>query len=143
MKRDGYPDQDLIRGDGSMFTCVWKAEMELSRAASKNIEDLDKAKMGLCKPFKTLLENCSIPISGCIEDIGIKEIVMAEFLREILAKTRNAMEIVEKYKKPNFFGDFTYEDCVIFGGHVAGATFGSPGWVQIILPSLATYLLLK
>ena len=103
---NGYPDQDPIRGD---------AQWHLQDAAAENITSLDKVKMELCKPFKTLLENCSIPISWCIEDIAIKEIVMGEFLKETLAKIRRAMEIVEKHTKPDFFGDFTYDDCAIFG----------------------------
>ena len=133
-ERNGYPDQDPIKGDENIFNCVWNAQWHMQDAAAENIANLDKVKMELCKPFKTLLENCTIPISWCIEDIAIKEIVMGEFLKETLAKVKRAMEIVEKHTKPNFFGDFTYDDCAIFGGDVDGATISSVGWLQMIVP---------
>ena len=67
---DGYPGENLIQGDKSIFNCVWGAKWRISDV-SDDLEDLDKAKMGLCKPFKTLLENCSIPIGECIGDIAV------------------------------------------------------------------------
>ena len=68
---------------------------------------------------------------------------MAQFLKEMVVNTKGMMDIVEKYTNPNFFGDFTYDDCVIFGGDVAGATLDSAGWLQISIPSFVTYLLFK
>ena len=52
--RDGYPGEDLIRGDNSIFSCVWGAQFQVDDDVANNIGEMDKAKMGLCRPFKTL-----------------------------------------------------------------------------------------
>ena len=60
--------------------------------------DKDKARMGLCRPFKTLLENCSIPIGECIGNIAVREIVMTEYLKTIIWKIDEVMGEAEKHK---------------------------------------------
>ena len=64
---------------------------------------------------------------------ALKEIVMATFLKEIVVKTKRAMEIE----------DFSYDECVLFGGEVAGTTFASANLLLIILSSLLAFLLMK
>jgi len=101
--------------------------------------DVDHVKMQLCKPFKTIIENCTIPMSECIEDIAIKEIVMAEILKKMVASTKWAMEIVSNVTQPNFLGGFSHDDCIVFGGDVAGASLQSPKWGQIVTTLMVIY----
>jgi len=140
LHHEPYPNYDPIQGDDSIFNCIRKAEWNMQDEVADNVEDLDKAKIELCKPFKTILENCSFPINECIEDIGIKEIVMTQVLKEMLGKTERAMQIVKKHTNPQYFGDFNYKDCVIFGGDVAGSTFHLANLGYIVLTSLLAYL---
>ena len=142
LRYDGFPNYNVITGDGSIHECIWSATFNMQDNVADNIANLDKAKIELCKPFKTILENCSIPINECIGDIAVKEIVMAHVLKEMVVKTKRAMEIVEKHTSPQYFGDFSYDDCVIFGGDVAGATFVSANLGGIVLSSLLAYLLM-
>merc|ERR1712025_1145798 len=87
--------------------------------------DIDHVKMQLCKPFKTIVENCSIPMTECIENIAIKEIVIAEVLKNMVVKTKRTMEKVKNETQQNFLEAFSYNDCVIFGGDVARASLQS------------------
>ena len=101
--------------------------------------DVDHVMMQLCKPFKTIIDNCTIPMSECIEDIAIKEIVMAEILKKMVAKTKRAMEIVNNVTQPNFLRSFSHDDCIVFGGDVAGASLQSPRWGHIVATLMVIY----
>ena len=101
--------------------------------------DVDHVMMRLCKPFKTIIENCTIPMSQCIEDIANKEIVMAEILKKMVAKTKRAMEIVNNATQPDFLGGFSHDDCIVFGGDVAGASLQSPRWGHIVATLVVIY----
>jgi len=131
-------------GDNHMFSCIWRAEWTMQDRVSKFVEknDLDNVKMQFCKPFKILLENCSIPMTECIENIAIKEIVMAEVLKDMVATTKRTMEVVRKHTQPDYLADFTYDDCVIFGGDVAGSTMNSVKFVQIVILAIVAYIFL-
>jgi len=124
--RDVYPDLDNpVYGEGSLSKCFWNAQWEMERGVAYYVDDeldVDHVKMELCKPFQTLLENCTIPMTECIEKVAIKEIVMAEMLKMMVEKTKRAMEIVTNATQPDFFGGFSHNDCSIFGGDVAGAS---------------------
>ena len=141
--RDGYPGEDLIQGDNSIFSCVWGAQFQLDDDVSNNIGDMDKAKMGLCRPFKTLFENCSIPIGECIGNIAVKEIVMTEYLKMIIERIDLVMEIAEKHTTPGIFGGFTYDDCEIFGGNIAGVSSTYASWVHITVLTMVSYYVCK
>lgn len=67
---------------------------------------------------------------------------MAQVLKEMEAKTKQAMEIVDQHTSPNYFGDFSYTDCAIFGGDVAGTTFASANLGHIVLSMLVARLLI-
>ena len=101
--------------------------------------DVDHVKMQLCKPFKTIVENCTIPMSECIDDIALKEIVMAEILKKMVAKTKRAMEIVNNATQPDFLGGFSHDDCIMFGGDVAEASLQSPKWEHIVTTLMVIY----
>ena len=118
--------------------CIESTKYDIVSDASGNLDDLDVAKMGLCRGFKTLLENCSIPIGECIGNIALKEILMAEYLKVMVTKVDNVIEFVEK-NIPNFFGGFTYDDCAIFGGEIAGSSSVSGSLVQIVATTMACY----
>ena len=135
---------DPMIGDNHLFSCIWRAGWNMQDRVSEFVEtkDLDNVKMQLCKPFKTLLENCSIPMTECVENIAIKEIVLAEILKDMVATTKRAMEIVKEHTQPDFLGDFTYDDCVIFGGEVAGSTLRSVKLGQIVLLVTVAYVFL-
>ena len=140
---DALPGPDVISGDDSIWDCFWSARFRSQEDVAENVDDLDKAKMGLCRPFKTLIENCSVPIEECIGDIAVKEVVMTEFLNEMVEDTKSRMKIVEKFTSPTFFKGFTHEDCVIFGGDVAGAISSSAPFLQVLFFSVAAYALDK
>ena len=63
-------------------------------------------------------------------------------MKKIVVKTSRAMEIVVKCTSPQYFGDFSSDDCVIFGGDVAGTTFVSANLWGIVVTSLVVYLLM-
>ena len=128
-------------GENPLFSCILQAGSP-SRF-SESSEDLDKIKMQLCKPFKTIIENCSIPMSECIENIAVKEIVMADFLKNMVAAVKQEMEIVESIH-PGSMADFTYDDCMIFGGDVAGANYHYPTLAQfMIIPAIVSYIIIS
>jgi len=133
-----------MKGDNNMFSCIWNAGWDMQRGVSYYVEknDHDYVKMELCTPFKTLLENCSIPMTECVENIAIKEIVLAEVLKDMVATTKRAMQIVKEYTQPDFLGDFTYDDCVIFGGDVAGSTLHSVKLGVIVILVTVPYFFL-
>ena len=80
-------------------------------------------------------------MTECVENIAIKEIVLAEVLKDMVATTKRAMEIVKEHTQPDFLGDFTYDDCVIFGGEVDRSTLHSVKLGQIaILVTVAFFL---
>jgi len=142
---EGFPNYNVITGDTnntSIHQCIWRATWNMQSKVADNVADLDKAKMELCKPFKTILVNCSIPINECIDNIAVKEVVMAQVLKEMEAKIKQAMEIVDQHTSPNYFGDFSYADCAIFGGDVAGTTFASANLGCIVLSLLVARLLI-
>jgi len=125
----------VYRREGSISSCFWKAQIVMERKVAYYVDealDVDHVKMQLCKPFKTIIENCTVPMSECIEDIATKEIVMAEILKKMVAKTKRAMEIVNNVTQPNFLGGFSHDDCIVFGGDVAGASLQSPKWGHIV-----------
>ena len=95
------------------------------------------------RPFKTLLENCSVPIGECIGNIAVKEIVMTEYLKMIIERIDLVMEIAEKHTTPGIFGGFTYDDCEIFGGNIAGVSSTSASWVHIIVLTMVSYYVCK
>ena len=78
-------------------------------------------------------------MSECIENIAIKEIVMAEILKMMVAKTKRAMEIVSNATQPDFLGGFSHDDCIIFGGDVAGASWHSSSWGHIVTTLVVIY----
>merc|ERR1712215_608770 len=129
---DDYPGTE----DKDMFKCIWSTEYSMQRGATYYVEnlDLDRVKIELCKPFKTILENCTIPLNECISGVAIKEIVMADVLKTMVGTTKRAMEIIENNTQADFFGGFTYDDCVIFGGVVAGAPLQSATLGYMIIP---------
>jgi len=136
---DGYPGENPIYNrDNGIFECVWGIESRVSRDVGGNLDDMDmdKVKMGLCRPFKTLLENCTIPVDECIGNIAVKELVMSELLKMIIKKTDTAREATETLTTPGILGSFTYDDCVIFGGDIAGASSTAISWVFIMLPTI-------
>merc|ERR1712179_343455 len=72
---NGYPGMNPTEHKGSLITCIRDAERIMKTKVASYIFyhekedeklDVDKIKMQLCKPFKTIVENCSIPISECI-----------------------------------------------------------------------------
>jgi len=126
VETDEYHSHEYL-GEEEFKNCILKTEINMSRGVSYYAEKLepDWVKMELCWPFKNILENCTIPLYECIGDIGIKEIVMAEVLKKMLANTRRAMEIIENSTSQDLLGSFTFDDCVIFGGKVAKAPLNS------------------
>ena len=82
--------------------------------------------MEVCKSFKTIIENCTLPVTECIGIIATKEIVMAEIL--------NMME--------EFVGDFAFDDCKIFGGNVSKGSMQSKSMANMILPVILILYLL-
>ena len=53
------------------------------------------------------------------------------------------MEEVEE-SHPGLLADFTYDDCVIFGGDVAGATYHSATLGHfLIIPAIVSHLILS
>jgi len=53
------------------------------------------------------------------------------------------MEIVESIH-PGSMADFTYDDCMIFGGDVAGATYHYPTLAQfMIIPAIVSYIIIS
>jgi len=142
--RKGYPGNSrLIEGENGIFDCIWGTEFRVNDDVAGNIDDMDKAKMGLCRPFKTLLENCSVPVDECIGNIAVKEIVMSELLKMIIKKIDNIIKIAERLTTPDLFGSFTYNDCVIFGGDIAGASSTTINWVFMMLPTIICYNIFK
>ena len=129
---------DLQWGNGGIFECIENTKNDIVSDAGGNIDDLDVAKMGLCRGFKTLLENCSNPIGECIGNIAVKEILMAEYLKVMVPKLDYVIEFVEK-SIPHFFGGFTYDDCSVFGGEIAGSSFLSASLLQIVVIAMACY----
>ena len=120
---NGYPGGVcVVDRENGIFDCIWRTEFRVNDDVAGNIDDMDKAKMGLCRPFKTLIENCSIPVDECIGNIAVKEVVMSELLKMVIEKTDHVREITERLTTPDLFGSFTYDDCVIFGGDIAGAS---------------------
>ena len=104
--------------------------------------DIDHVKMQLCKPFKTIVENCSIPMTECIENIAIKEIVIAEVLKKMVVDSKRTMEIVKNATRPDILESFSYNDCVIFGGMVARAPSQSATLGHLVGTVLGVYLLI-
>jgi len=143
--REVYPDSDNpVFGKGSISSCFWKAESAMGRGVAYYFEDdldVDQVKMQFCKPFKTLLENCTIPMTECIEKVDIKEIVMAEMLKMMVEKTKRMMEIVTNHTQPDFLGGFSHNDCIIFGGDVAGASLQSATLGYILTAVVFVYIL--
>jgi len=129
-------------GDNPLFSCVLQARMPNRFSDSFEPFDLDKTKMQLCKPFKTIMENCTVLMSECIENIAIKEIVLADILKNMVAAVKDEMEVVDKFH-PDSLAGFTYDDCVIFGGDVAGATYHSATLAHfMVLPAIVSYFIL-
>ena len=82
-------------------------------------------------------------MSECIENIAVKEIVMADFLKNMVAAIKQEMEIVESIH-PGSMADFTYDDCMIFGGDVAGANYHYPTLAQfMIIPAIVSYIIIS
>ena len=135
---DGDGEGDLVT---EIFKCYWKAGYALEDAVgdADAVEDPTKAKMGLCNAFKHLIQNCSIPIGQCIGNIAIKEVVMAEFLKDTRLRNRSYMGN-NKNIDPVYFGNFTYKDCKLFGGNSSEATFVVSKWVQIAFFTLIAYV---
>ena len=136
------PDWDenfelYIKQSREINMCFWRAENRIR----SDVNNLDAAKIELCRGFKTLVENCSVPIYECIEDIAIREFVMAEFLKDMVTRTKRVIKIVENFI-PNFYGSFTYDDCVIFGGEVAGTSSISASFLFIIVTTSTLYFVL-
>jgi len=126
IKHEAWGEEDLVE---EILGCYWHAGFHLEGV---DFTDLDKAKMGLCKPFKTLIQNCSIPMSKCLGSTPIIEVAMAEFLKNTLRNNKRIMQIViSKLEDPDYFGDFIFNDCKIFGGIVAKATTSSSNWIII------------
>ena len=121
----------------SIYKCFWGAENDIG--VDEN--NLDAAKIELCRSFKTLVENCSIPVGDCIEQTAIREIVMAEFLKDMVARTNRVIKFVENYI-PDFYGGFSYDDCVIFGGDVSGTSSISASFLFIIVTTSTLYFVL-
>jgi len=149
---NGYPGMNPTEHRGNLINCIWGAESIMkSRVAgyifryeNKNEKlHVDKIKMQLCKPFKTILENCSIPISECIGTIAMKEIVMAEVLKDLVAESKKTMEMVNNHTQEDFFGDFSYDDCIIFGGKVARASLHSATLIQMVTIVMLPYFLIS
>lgn len=123
-----------------IFKCYRSAGHDLEKV---NFADLDRAKMGLCKPYKTLLQNCSLLVGKCIGSSSIREVVMAEFLKDTMYRNHRFMGIVtEQQKNSEYFGDFSFEDCKIFGGVVASAISSSSNKMLIII-SILVYAIVK
>jgi len=120
-----YPDSsNHVYGEGSIHSCFWEAQRAMGRGVAYYVDDdldVDQVKMQLCKPFKTIIENCT-NWTECIGDIAIKEIVMSEMLKKMVEETKEIMEIVTTARQPDFFGGFSHHDCTIFGGDVARAS---------------------
>ena len=149
--RDVYPMYPIytnnpIYGEGSISSCFWKAGWAMERGTAYYVDEdpnVDHVKMELCKPFKKIIENCTIPMSECIEDIAIKEIVMAEMLKKMVAKTKRAIEIIKNATQPDFLGGFSHNDCTMFGGDVAGASLLCPSWGHIVTILLVIYFFMS
>ena len=138
--------QSPIFGEGSIHSCLWKAKSDMKHAVRYYVDedlDVDHVKMELCSPFKTIVENCTIPMSECIEDIAIKEIVMAEMLREMVESTKIRMDWVKNATQADFLGGFSHHDCIIFGGDVAAASLHSPKWGQIVTTFMVLYFFIS
>jgi len=135
----GYEwDDGLIIGRTGIARCYWHLEIELDSLT--DFTDLDKAKMGLCKTFKSLIQKCSIPIGKCLGTVEIREVVMAEFLTNIFWRNKDMMGIwQDKVGNPDYFGDFSYKDCKIFGGVVAAASSDSSDWMKIVFSIIMAY----
>ena len=99
--------------------------------------------MGLCRPFKTFIENSSIPVDESIGNVAVKEVVMSELVEMIIETIDNVREITERLTTPDLFGSFTYNDCVIFGGDIAGASSSIINWVLMILQTIICYYIFK
>jgi len=144
--RDVYPGiNNPLYGDGSLSSCVWHAEWDMESNVAHYVDDnldIDHVKMQLCKPFKTIIENCSIPMTECIENIAIKEIVIAEVLKKMVVKSKRTMEIVKNATRPDILGSFSYNDCVIFGGMVARASLQSAPLGHLVIAVMGVYLLI-
>jgi len=126
----------------SLFLCINQARRQNRFSDSVEPLDLDRIKMQLCKPFKTIMENCTDLMSECIEDIAIKEIVLTDVLKNMVASVKDEMEVVDKFH-PDLLADFTYDDCVIFGGDVARATYHSATLAHImVIPFIVSYFIL-
>jgi len=124
--RTVYPASgNPVYGKDSISDCFWNAQWAMEKGVAHYVDDdldIDQIKMQLCKPFKTIVENCTTPMTECFEKVAIKEIVMAEMLKKMVTKTKRAMEIVTNHTQSDFFGGFSHHDCIIFGGDVAGAS---------------------
>ena len=109
-----------------IMSCIGDAELRMMEGTSSNLDSLNKVKMELCKPFKTIIENCTLPVTECIGNIATKEIVMAEILK--------MMEEVVRCTQPQFVGDFAFDDCKIFGGNVSKGSMQSKSMANMIIP---------
>jgi len=142
----GFTDGDYTDGPKwDIYGCIDDAESEMRHGVTNQVEnrDVDRVKIELCKPFKTILQNCTILMDRCIGNIAIKEIVMVEVLKNMVAKSMKAIKKANE-AQTDFLANFTYDNCVIFGGEVAGAPLhlATPEYVlmlQVIMIYISLY----
>jgi len=134
-----FPD-DSPKWD--IYRCIDAAEYEMRHGVTNQVEnrDVDRVKIELCKPFKTILQNCTILMDRCIGNIAIKEIVMTEVLKNMVAESKKAIEKANK-AQTNFLANFTYDNCVIFGGEVAGAPLHSATLGYVLVLTVMIYFI--
>jgi len=134
---DHIPDD---RPQWDVYHCIYNAVKAMRYGVTNQVEnrDVDKVKIELCKPFKTILENCTILMDRCIGNIAIKEIVMTEVLKNMVAKSKKAIQAVNK-TQTDFLANFTYNNCVIFGGEVAGAPLHSATLRYVLVLKVMIY----
>merc|ERR1712179_359385 len=136
-----FPD-DSPKWD--LYNCIDNAEYEMRHGVINQAEnrDIDRVKIELCKPFKTILQNCTILMDRCIGNIAIKEIVMTEVLKNMVAESKKAIKKANE-AQTDFLANFTYDNCVIFGGEVAGASLHSVrlGYVLVITVMMYFFVL--
>ena len=81
-------------------------------------------------------------LSKCLGSVSIKEVVMAKLMRQTLARNMMWMnKVTETRKDKDYYGDFSFNDCKIFGGVVAkAAAFSSDVVLLTFIPLLSRHV---
>ena len=68
---------------------------------------------------------------------------MTEYLKMLIERIDLVMSVAEKHTTPDLFDGFTYDDCAIFGGDIAGVSSTPVSWVHITFITIASYYICK